>query len=172
MGDIEEEVPYKNLPAGFNELDFYYYNADQPNGRNFFGKPEEVEPICLQTEISQENKVLLERFGIRCWDEFLHNFSDTAALIANMDLIITVDTSVAHLAGALGVKTWVLINEVPDHRWFLDTGSSPWYPSITLYRQPTYGDWTAVVEKVHCDLKLLCSSIYSDRTTFLYLVVQ
>ena len=67
MGDIEEEVPYKNLPAGFNELDFYYYNADQPNGRNFFGKPEEVEPIdpayheygnIEEKEIPYETKLL------------------------------------------------------------------------------------------------------------------
>ncbi|MBM3208286.1 MAG: glycosyltransferase family 9 protein, partial [Chlamydiae bacterium] len=77
--------------------------------------------------------------------------------------VITVDTAVAHLAGALGIKTWVLINEVPDHRWFLDIESSPWYPSITLYRQTSYGDWTAVIETVRHDLKVFCSTIYSDH---------
>ena len=79
---------------------------------------------------------------------YLDDFSDTAALIANLDLIITVDTAVAHLAGALGKPAWVLLAYCPDWRWMLEREDSPWYPSIRLIRQPSPGAWPAVVRKV------------------------
>jgi len=63
-----------------------------------------------------------------------------------MDLVISVDTSVAHVAGALGRPVWVLISWVPDWRWLLDRSDSPWYPTATLFRQPARGDWESVVE--------------------------
>jgi ADP-heptose:LPS heptosyltransferase len=69
-----------------------------------------------------------------------------------MDLVISVDTSVAHLAGAISKKTWVLIPNVPDWRWLLDRDDSPWYPSIKIYRQPSLGDWDSVVKRVRQDL--------------------
>jgi Glycosyltransferase family 9 (heptosyltransferase) len=79
------------------------------------------------------------------WTSELHDFADTAALVANLDLIITVDTSVAHLAGAMGKRTWVLLPFSPDWRWFLNRDDSPWYPSVRLFRQQTPGSWTAPV---------------------------
>ncbi len=78
------------------------------------------------------------------WDEF----SDMAAAIANLDLVITVDTSVAHLAGALGVPTWVLLPDVADWRWLLHRDDSPWYPAVKLFRQVRAGDWTEVLNRV------------------------
>jgi ADP-heptose:LPS heptosyltransferase len=65
-----------------------------------------------------------------------------------MDLVITIDNSAAHLAGALGVPTWVLLPFAPDWRWLLDRDDSPWYPSIRLFRQTQIGDWESVVREV------------------------
>ncbi|MBD2096293.1 tetratricopeptide repeat protein [Trichocoleus sp. FACHB-591] len=79
----------------------------------------------------------------------IHDFSDTAAAIAQLDLVITTDTSVAHLAGALGCPVWVLLNFVPDWRWFTDSDRSPWYPSMRLFRQTTLGNWSDVFVRVN-----------------------
>ena len=75
-------------------------------------------------------------------------FMDTAALMRNLDLIITIDTSVAHLAGALGVPTWTLLPFVPDPRWMLDRSDTPWYPAMRLFRQKKAGDWDGVLQEV------------------------
>ncbi len=83
---------------------------------------------------------------------FLKNFSDTAYALSGMDLLITVDTAVAHLAGALAVPTLLLLPFQPDFRWLLERDDSPWYPSLRLYRQPVYGDWESVIRKVVADL--------------------
>ena len=78
-------------------------------------------------------------------DPVLGDFSDTAAAIDALDLVITVDTSVAHLAGALGKEVWTLHAQVPDWRWMLDRGDSPWYPTMRLFRQSALNDWSAPV---------------------------
>lgn len=76
------------------------------------------------------------------------DFADTAAAIANLDLVISVDTAVAHLAGAMGTPVWTLLPHVPDWRWMLDREDSPWYPTMRLFRQETPGDWSGVVAAV------------------------
>jgi tetratricopeptide (TPR) repeat protein len=83
---------------------------------------------------------------------FLKNFSDTAYALSGMDLLITVDTAVAHLAGALGIPTFLLLPFQPDFRWLLGRDDSPWYPSLRLYRQPAYGEWESVIRNVIADL--------------------
>ena len=77
-----------------------------------------------------------------------YDFADTAAIIENLDLVISVDTAVAHLAGALGKPTWLLLEKVPDWRWLLDREDSPWYASIRLFRQTAIARWDAVIERV------------------------
>ncbi|SOB79960.1 Glycosyltransferase family 9 (heptosyltransferase) [Sphingomonas guangdongensis] len=81
--------------------------------------------------------------------------ADTAALIAGSALVVTVDTVIAHLAGALGVPTWVLLKHECDWRWNPEARTSPWYPSVRLYAQPTSGDWSTVVKQVRSDLRPL-----------------
>lgn len=76
----------------------------------------------------------------------LGDFADTAAVVGQLDLVITVDTSMAHLCGALGIPVWTLLPWVPDWRWLLDRDDSPWYPAMRLLRQPALGDWDAVFE--------------------------
>lgn len=86
---------------------------------------------------------------------FLTDFAETAAALAEMDLLIAVDTSVAHLAGALGVTTWTLVPLVPDWRWLLDREDSPWYPTMRLFRQTKQGGWPGVIERVQAGLEQL-----------------
>jgi ADP-heptose:LPS heptosyltransferase len=82
----------------------------------------------------------------------LHDFADTAAVIAQLDLVITVDTAVAHLAGAMGKAVWVLLPRVPDFRWLLDRTTSPWYPSARLFRKRQADTWDAVIAGVAAEL--------------------
>jgi tetratricopeptide (TPR) repeat protein len=82
----------------------------------------------------------------------LRDFADTAAVIANLDLVITVDTAVAHLAGAMGKPVWVLLPRTPDFRWLLDRDTSPWYPSARLFRKAGMDTWDAVIARVAAEL--------------------
>jgi Tfp pilus assembly protein PilF len=83
------------------------------------------------------------------------DFADTAALVFHLDLVLTVDTSVAHVAGALAKPTWVLLPFSADWRWMTSGEDSPWYASVRLFRQPRQGDWEAVIERVRCELASL-----------------
>ena len=86
-----------------------------------------------------------------CMDE-MTDFADTAALIANLDLVISVDTAIAHLAAALGKPVWLLDRFDPCWRWLVGRRDSPWYPTLRLYRQPQPGDWDSVMAGICRDL--------------------
>jgi len=111
------------------------------------------EYVSLQKEVRKvDNITLNSNPHILNFASHLNDFVDTAALIENLDLVISVDTSVAHLSGALGKKTWILLPNVPDWRWLLDREDSPWYPSMKLYRQTCIGDWNGILDRVKLDL--------------------
>ena len=93
------------------------------------------------------------RLGLPDLTPWLTDYRETAALIETLDLVVTVDTSVAHLAGALGKPVWILLPHAPDWRWLLGRTDSPWYCSARLYRQPTAGDWTSVLAQVADEIK-------------------
>jgi Glycosyltransferase family 9 (heptosyltransferase) len=82
----------------------------------------------------------------------LNDYADTAAVLSCLDLLISVDTSAAHLAGALGRPVWTLLSQVPDWRWMLERDCSPWYPTMRLLRQPRPGDWASVIRRAAGDL--------------------
>jgi tetratricopeptide (TPR) repeat protein len=90
-------------------------------------------------------------------DEGPQAFLDSAAMMVSLDLIITCDTALAHLAGALGRPTWVALKRIPDWRWLLDRGDSPWYPTVRLFRQPRRGDWESVFAAIHAELARLAT---------------
>lgn len=108
----------------------------------------QVEFHSLQKEVKSLDAMHLESLPVYDHGKHLLSFSDTAALIAHMDLVISVDTSVAHLSAALGKPTWILLSHVPDFRWMLDREDSPWYSSVRLFRQPRPRDWQSVLGKV------------------------
>jgi ADP-heptose:LPS heptosyltransferase len=87
----------------------------------------------------------------------LRDFSATAALIEQLDLVISVDTSTAHLAGALGKPVWMLNRFDTCWRWLLDRADTPWYPTARIYRQERAGDWDSVIQRVRRDLADYCN---------------
>jgi hypothetical protein len=83
----------------------------------------------------------------------LEDFDDTAAAVSNLDLVISCDSAVVHLAGGLGVDTWVALPYAPDWRWLLNRADSPWYPSVRLFRQRRLGDWNEVFQRIAVELR-------------------
>ena len=128
----------RNVPlsmfACFKHLDIEFYSLQK-------GQPAESELAELMTT-AWDGPVILD------YTSQLNDVSDTAALIENLDLVISVDTAVAHLAGALGKKVWILNRFDNCWRWLRDRSDSPWYPTATLYRQPAAGDWASVMAEV------------------------
>lgn len=102
---------------------------------------------CLQKDLSTEDLERL-RGRVETHHDALKDFSDTAALVAEMDLVISIDTSVAHLAGALGKPLWVMLPYSCDYRWLPEGPRTPWYPTATLFRQPRGGDWDSVAREI------------------------
>jgi ADP-heptose:LPS heptosyltransferase len=122
--------------------------------------PSGFEYVSLQSDIRDSDRQALENndrlvhFGSE-----LKDFSDTAALCAQMDVVVCVDTSVAHLSGALGKPTFLLLPYNPDWRWLLNRTDSPWYPTMQLYRQAQLGSWQSVLENVNVDLQRMASKL-------------
>jgi tetratricopeptide (TPR) repeat protein len=109
--------------------------------------------VSLQPDLRGGDAAMLQaRRDVLHFGDELKDFSDTAALIANLDLIISVDTSVAHLAGALAKPVWLLVPVIPDWRWLLDRDDSPWYPTARLFRQDDSRRWDGVLARVNAAL--------------------
>jgi ADP-heptose:LPS heptosyltransferase len=104
--------------------------------------------ISLQKDPRPDDKAQLVKSRIINVADHLPTFAETAALMSCLDLVITVDTSIAHLAGALGRPTWLLLPFTPDHRWLLNRDDSPWYPSLRLFRQQKPQAWDGVLTRV------------------------
>src|SRR5258708_31239703 len=105
--------------------------------------------VSLQRDIRAVDAIVLkERCDLIHFGEQLKDFSDPAALVANLDLVISVDTSVAHLAGALGKPVWVLLPFIADWRWLLDRDDSPWYPTARLFRQDDSRQWDSACARL------------------------
>lgn len=114
--------------------------------------PERFDFYSLQKEIRSDDSQALLSSGLKHFGDLLQDWADTAALCDLMDLVISVDTAVAHLAGALGKATWILLPYAPDWRWMLGRSDSPWYASARLYRQERDCQWDPVLRRVQHDL--------------------
>ena len=109
----------------------------------------------LQTDCTAEEEKELVSAGVRCFPGGVNTFADTAALVANLDVVVSVDTATAHLAAALGKPTWIMLNNyAPCWRWLLNRDDTPWYATARLFRQPQMGDWATVVERIRLHLRL------------------
>jgi hypothetical protein len=116
--------------------------------------PAQFQYFRLQKDVREADRAALESSSaIFSYDDDLLDFANAAALCECMDVVISVDTSLAHLSGALGQRTWVLLPSSPDWRWMHDREDTPWYPSMKLYRQKTAGDWNEVFARVAADLQ-------------------
>ena len=113
----------------------------------------DIDYFCLQKLVRPADQIALTHCPlITAFGDDSLDFVDTAALCECMDVVISVDTSLAHLSAALGRLTWVLLPTNPDWRWLVERSDSPWYPTATLYRQTVAGSWTDVFEKIARDL--------------------
>ena len=116
------------------------------DGIDFYGLQTGVPAHEIPTLIDSPN--FLSNLGSE-----IHSFADTAAIISQLDLVITIDTATAHLAGAMGCKVWVLLPFAPDWRWFLERKDSPWYPNMRLFRQSKAGNWQPVISTIKRELE-------------------
>ena len=125
-----------------------------------------VRFVGLQKELREEDVEVLGKVpGFTHLGEQLEDFADTAAAVSLLDLVITVDSAVAHLAGALGRPVWVLLPFAADWRWLLEREDSPWYPSARLFRQPKIGDWDSVIARLREELPRLASDLSARSDT-------
>ena len=107
---------------------------------------EQLRPFAVRFPVTELSGPLDEANGA---------FTDTAAVLKNLDLVITPDTALAHLAGALGVPVWVALSVIVDWRWFLDRADSPWCPTMRLFRQTRLGDWAGVFDRMTREVQQL-----------------
>jgi hypothetical protein len=109
----------------------------------------QYEWINLQCDATDQETAELQQLGVKMFPGGVSSFAETAALIMHMDVVVSVDTAVAHLSGALGRPLWLMIQRYStDWRWLLDQDSSPWYSTARLFRQPDYGNWDPVIKKI------------------------
>ena len=109
----------------------------------------EYEWTNLQIDATPEESARLQELGVSLYPGSIQSFRDTAALIMQQDVVVSVDTAVAHLSGSLGRPTWIMLQKFGvDWRWLLDRDSSPWYSTARLFRQPDFDDWNSVTQKI------------------------
>lgn len=128
----------------------YFMPLTQMEGIRLFG--------LQKGEAARQVKKLPDGRVVENLGEDFENFADTAGAVANLDLVISVDTAVAHLAGAMGKPVWLLLPFAPDWRWLMQREDSPWYPSMRLFRQKSRGDWAEVFQRLALELKNLSTS--------------
>ncbi|MEC5385905.1 tetratricopeptide repeat protein [Uliginosibacterium sp. H3] len=116
--------------------------------------------FVVQKDIRESDRVVLESYpNVRIVSDELSDFCDTAALLSLMDRVVTIDTSIAHLAGALGLRAWIMLHVAADWRWFEGREDSPWYPTVRLVRQSSAADWNSVVQRVKLALNDLIERV-------------
>lgn len=180
LSDLGESKPYITVPkANFNQYDKYFKvgicwagNPQHPNDperscKLFYFKSlnqlENVKLFSLQKETNKRKYTFFSKpidltegcqdLSVVDMSPYMTDFKKTAMIINALDLIITVDTAILHLSGALGKRAWGLIPHNPDWRWGMEGDSTPWYDSVKLFRQPSSGDWESVFEKINFQLK-------------------
>ena len=139
MVNSERNIALQQLAANLqhDNIDFFSLQKGDP----------------AESELKEQEKNLWPKGNLHNFASELHSFADTAALIAQLDLVISVDTSTAHLAAAMGKPVWLLNRVDGCWRWLIDIDHSPWYPSVRIYRQGPDRDWQTVLARVAQDLQ-------------------
>jgi tetratricopeptide (TPR) repeat protein len=128
---------------------------------------EGIRFFSLQVGASAGELTKLSKGSVPDLSPDLTDYSETAGAVANLDLVVTIDTSVAHLTGAIGKPAWVILSSVPDWRWMLDREDNPWYPTMRLFRPQAPRDWSGVIERVAAELRAVLGGDRSRLTPFL-----
>jgi hypothetical protein len=108
--------------------------------------------VSVQKDVNETQGALLRAHGVMQLGQQFADLADTGSVLTMLDLVISVDTSIAHLGGAMGKAVALLLPFAPDFRWLLDRSDSPWYPTMRLYRQPAIGDWDAPLLRLRQEL--------------------
>ena len=140
-GDRRRNIPLAQLLESLEHPGVEFYSLQK-------GEQAESELAALKAQAWK---------GPHLIEHAQQDFADTAALIEQLDLVVSVDTSVAHVAGALGKRTWMLLPFYANWRWLLERTDSPWYPSFRLYRQAQLDDWSAPLAQMGADLHSLAA---------------
>jgi len=153
--EIKEKLNTNNLKIGINWAGNPNHDNDKYRSTNFekFKFLKQIPGITIFSLQKGEASKQLDAPNIINLEENIKDFADTASIIENLDLVISVDTSIIHLAGAMGKPTWVLLDFMNDWRWLVDRDDTPWYPSMKLFRQKKPGDWDSLFNEVIKDLK-------------------
>jgi len=157
--DARRSITLNQLRPILDLPDIQFYSLQKGPAAQQLGQqlmPQIESPLEPQTEPMQAQQRLIR--PIIDYTDELEDFADTAALVANLDLVISVDTSTAHLAGAMGKPVWILNRFDTCWRWMLEREDSPWYPDVRLFRQPALGDWGSVIQAVRDALAALLAS--------------
>lgn len=182
LATVPAQVPYLRTPA--NRIEKWRARLPRTDrlriGLTWSGKPshlndhnrsvalarlmpllsvEGVDFVSLQRDVRDTDRAMLEALpNLRRLDDAFADFADTAGAIEQLDLVIAVDTAVAHLAGALNRPVWILLPAILDWRWLLAREDSPWYPSARLFRQPAIGDWDSVIARLVSELAVFAKA--------------
>ena len=172
LATVPNQVPYLNTPAQYRQKWYPFWVARRKPriGLVWFGNRQHRNDhnrsiparligdfisrqtlgfFSLQKGVKNtDDAAILEIPQVYDLGRYIDNYADTAAVIENLDLVVTVDTSVAHMAGALGKPVWILLPYSPDWRWLIERSDSPWYPTAKLFRQKSIGDWNSVLTVV------------------------
>ncbi len=153
----EPEFLVPNKKSGSKRIGIAWYgNPNHDNDLNRSCPIDELAPLFELENIEwvslQKEPVHQQIAGMMDLPNKVHSFADTAAIISQLDLVVSVDTAVAHLAGALGSPVWIMLPYSPDWRWLTRRSDSPWYPSARLYRQISPGNWNSVITSIKSDL--------------------
>jgi hypothetical protein len=180
LEDILARVPYltpdpekvgywrQHLPTGFSKRVGLVWRGNPRHGNDhnrssrlhdclpmITGNPK-VLFVTLQKDMTTEEQALLQGLpNVQAIDDELADFDDSAAVMCNLDTVITIDSAPAHLAGALGIPVWILLPFHGEWRWLRDREDSPWYPTVRLFRQAAFGDWPGVIQRIDTQLKQL-----------------
>lgn len=122
---------------------------------------EDTEYYSLQNDLFNEEMELINKYGINSHSHLIENFLDLASILELMDIVITVDTAIAHLAGAIGKDTWLMLPFNPDWRWFLNSQTTPWYDTLLLFRQGKGAKWDSVLIEIRNKILLSIKNKYN-----------